>query len=84
MTSNFAIHRLFTGMSVCPTKTLESLVYPLVPATHVHVRAACRNFARGGGGGGGGANLGYLKKRGHSYKQRQGEHWKTMFKKLVW
>ena len=29
---------------------------------------------------GGGANLGALKKRGHSCKQRQGEHWKTMLK----
>ena len=39
-------------------------------------------FPVGGGGGGGGANMGYLKKKegGRSCKQRQGEHWKTMFK----
>ena len=29
------------------------------------------------------ANLGYLKKRGRSCKQRQGEHWKTMFKSVL-
>ena len=29
---------------------------------------------QGGGGGGGRGNLGYLKKRGRSCKQRQGEH----------
>ena len=38
-----------------------------------------RNFEKGRGGGGG-VNLGYLKKRGCSGKQRQGEHWKAMFK----
>ena len=42
--------------------------------------AVCRNFAKGGGGG---AKLGYLKRGGRSCKQHQGEHWKTMFKKLV-
>ena len=43
------------------------------------IRAVCTNFATGGGG----VNLGYLnfKKRRRRSKQRQGEHWKTMFKK---
>ena len=33
-----------------------------------------------GAGGGGGDELGVFKKEGRSCKQRQGEHWKTMFK----
>ena len=38
-------------------------------------------FCKGGEGGGGGGEHGvFLKEGGRSCKQRQGEHWKTMFK----
>ena len=46
-------------------------------------KAVCRHFANGGRGGGGEGKLGVFKKKkgARSCKQRQGEHWKTMFKK---
>ena len=38
-------------------------------------RAVCRNYAKGGGR----SELGVLKKKtGCSFKQRSGEHWKTI------
>ena len=39
---------------------------------------------QGGGGGGRRTCWVFKKKRGGQLQQRQGEHWKTMLKKLVW